>query len=78
MEEWLVNFELMCVDVDVEYVEVIEIDFNDINEFIVCCLNDFDDVKILFEVVGDKVDEVFIGLCMINIGYFCVVGKLFE
>lgn len=78
MEVWLVNLVLLELDVDVEYVVVIEIDLVDIYELIVVCLNDLDDVKMLLDVVGVVIDEVFIGLCMINIGYFCVVVKLLE
>ena len=70
MEEWLANPELMRADADAEYAEVIEIDLNDIKEPIVCCPNDPDDAKTLSEVAGDKVDEVFIGSCMTNIGHF--------
>lgn len=78
MEKWLVNFELLEVDVDVEYAVVIDIDLVDIKELILCVLNDLDDVCLLFVVQGEKIDEVFIGFCMINIGYFCAVGKLLD
>lgn len=57
---------------------MIEIDLNVIIEFILCVLNDLDDVCIFFFVVGDKVDEVFIGFCMTNIGYFRVVVKFLN
>ncbi|MBE9538100.1 MAG: bifunctional aconitate hydratase 2/2-methylisocitrate dehydratase [Proteobacteria bacterium] len=76
MEEWLANPVLMRADADAEYTEVIEIDLADINEPIVCCPNDPDDAKLLSEVAGDKVDEVFIGSCMTNIGHFRAAGKL--
>jgi aconitate hydratase 2/2-methylisocitrate dehydratase len=78
MEEWLANPELMRADDDAEYLEVIEIDLNDIKEPIVCCPNDPDDAKTLSDVAGDKVDEVFIGSCMTNIGHFRAAGKLLE
>jgi len=78
MEEWLANPELMRADADAEYAEVIEIDLNDIKEPIVCCPNDPDDAKTLSDVAGDKVDEVFIGSCMTNIGHFRAAGKLLE
>ena len=78
MEEWLANPELMEADADAEYAEVIEIDLNDIKEPIVCCPNDPDDAKTLSDVAGDKVDEVFIGSCMTNIGHFRAAGKLLE
>lgn len=78
MEEWLANPELMTADADAEYAEVIEIDLADIKEPIVCCPNDPDDAKTLSDVAGDKVDEVFIGSCMTNIGHFRAAGKLLE
>ncbi|MDX1458394.1 MAG: bifunctional aconitate hydratase 2/2-methylisocitrate dehydratase [Marinobacter sp.] len=78
MEEWLANPSLMRADKDAEYAHVIEIDLADIKEPIVCCPNDPDDAKYLSEVAGDKVDEVFIGSCMTNIGHFRAAGKLLE
>jgi len=78
MEEWLANPSLMRADADAEYAEVIEIDLAEIKEPIVCCPNDPDDAKFLSEVAGDKVDEVFIGSCMTNIGHFRAAGKLLE
>ncbi len=78
MEEWLENPSLMRADKDAEYAEVIEINMSDIKEPIVCCPNDPDDAKLLSEVAGDKIDEVFIGSCMTNIGHFRAAGKLLE
>ncbi len=78
MEEWLAKPELLSADADAEYAAVIEIDLNDIKEPIVCCPNDPDDARLLSEVAGDEVDEVFIGSCMTNIGHFRAAGKLFE
>lgn len=78
MEEWLANPSLMRADADAEYAAVIEIDLADVNEPIVCAPNDPDDARLLSEVAGDKVDEVFIGSCMTNIGHFRAAGKLLE
>ncbi|MCP3690223.1 MAG: bifunctional aconitate hydratase 2/2-methylisocitrate dehydratase [Gammaproteobacteria bacterium] len=78
MQKWLKNPELMEADADAEYAEVIEIDLSEIKEPILACPNDPDDVKTLSEVAGDKVDEVFIGSCMTNIGHFRAAGKLLE
>ena len=78
MEEWLADPKLMRADADAEYAHVVEIDLADIKEPIVCCPNDPDDAKFLSEVAGDKVDEVFIGSCMTNIGHFRAAGKLLE
>ncbi|WP_417500844.1 bifunctional aconitate hydratase 2/2-methylisocitrate dehydratase [Marinobacter sp.] len=78
MEEWLADPKLMRADKDAEYAHVVEIDLADIKEPIVCCPNDPDDARFLSEVAGDKVDEVFIGSCMTNIGHFRAAGKLLE
>jgi aconitate hydratase 2/2-methylisocitrate dehydratase len=76
MEAWLANPILLEADKDAEYAEVIEIDLNEIHEPIVCCPNDPDDAKSLSDVVGTKIDEVFIGSCMTNIGHFRAASKL--
>ncbi len=78
MEEWLANPELLQADADAEYAEIIEIDLAEIREPIVCAPNDPDDARLLSEVAGDKVDEVFIGSCMTNIGHYRAAGKLLE
>jgi len=78
IEEWLANPQLLKADADAEYAAVIEIDLADVKEPIVCCPNDPDDAKLLSEVAGNKVDEVFIGSCMTNIGHFRAAGKLLE
>ncbi|MGB1906450.1 MAG: bifunctional aconitate hydratase 2/2-methylisocitrate dehydratase, partial [Spongiibacter sp.] len=78
MEEWLANPSLLEADADAEYCAVIEIDLNELKEPVVCCPNDPDDAKLLSEVAGDKVDEVFIGSCMTNIGHFRAAGKLLD
>ena len=78
MEAWLANPQLLQADKDAEYTEVIEIDLNEIKEPIVCCPNDPDDAKTLSDVAGAKIDEVFIGSCMTNIGHFRAASKLLE
>ncbi|PPC77270.1 bifunctional aconitate hydratase 2/2-methylisocitrate dehydratase [Pokkaliibacter plantistimulans] len=78
MEEWLANPVLMEADADAEYAEVIEIDLATITEPLLACPNDPDDIKPLSELAGDKIDEVFIGSCMTNIGHFRAAGKLLE
>ncbi len=77
-EAWLKNPELLQGDEDAEYAAVIEIDLADIHEPILACPNDPDDVKTLAEVAGTKIDEVFIGSCMTNIGHFRAASKLME
>jgi len=77
-EAWLKDPQLLKGDADAEYAAVIEIDLAEIHEPIVACPNDPDDVKTLSEVAGNKIDEVFIGSCMTNIGHFRAASKLME
>jgi aconitate hydratase 2/2-methylisocitrate dehydratase len=78
MEAWLADPQLLKGDADAEYAAVIDIDLADIHEPIVACPNDPDDVKTLSDVAGAKIDEVFIGSCMTNIGHFRAASKLLE
>ena len=78
MEEWIKNPELLEPDDNAEYAEVIEIDLNEITEPLLACPNDPDDIKTLSEVCGDKIDEVFIGSCMTNIGHFRAASHLLK
>jgi len=78
MEEFIANPKLMKRDEDAEYAAVIEINMNEITEPIVACPNDPDDVKTLSDVAGEKIDEVFIGSCMTNIGHFRAAGKVLD
>ncbi|MCZ2136040.1 MAG: bifunctional aconitate hydratase 2/2-methylisocitrate dehydratase [Burkholderiales bacterium] len=78
MEDWLANPKLLKADADAEYAAVIDIDLDTITEPIVCCPNDPDDAKTLSDVAGAKIDEVFIGSCMTNIGHFRAAAKLLE
>ena len=78
MEEWLANPSLMRADADAEYAAVIEIDLADIKEPILCAPNDPDDARLLSDVQGAEINEVFIGSCMTNIGHFRAAGKLLE
>ncbi len=78
MEAWIANPQLLKADPGAEYAAVIEIDLADVKEPIVACPNDPDDVKLLSEVAGAKIDEVFIGSCMTNIGHFRAAGKILD
>ncbi|KAB0549857.1 bifunctional aconitate hydratase 2/2-methylisocitrate dehydratase [Pseudomonas argentinensis] len=78
MEAWLANPVLLSADKDAEYAEVIEIDLADIKEPVLCAPNDPDDARLLSTVQGEKIDEVFIGSCMTNIGHFRAAGKLLD
>ena len=78
MEAWIANPQLLKADANADYAEIIEIDISEIKEPILACPNDPDDVKFLSEVSGTKIDEVFIGSCMTNIGHFRAAGKVLE
>lgn len=78
MEAWLANPEMLEADNDAEYAEIIEINLDEIKEPILCVPNDPDDARLLSEVEGNKIDEVFIGSCMTNIGHFRAAGKLLS
>ena len=78
MEDWIKNPELLEADKDAEYAAVIEIDLNQIKEPLLACPNDPDDIKPLSEVANTKIDEVFIGSCMTNIGHFRAAGHLLK
>ena len=78
MQEWLENPVLMEADADAEYAEIIEINMDQVTEPLMACPNDPDDVKPLSELANTKIDEVFIGSCMTNVGHFRAAGKLLE
>ncbi|RLA37853.1 MAG: bifunctional aconitate hydratase 2/2-methylisocitrate dehydratase [Gammaproteobacteria bacterium] len=78
MEAWLADPQLLEADADAEYAAVIEIDMSEFKEPLLACPNDPDDVKTLSAVAGTKIDEVFIGSCMTNIGHFRAAGKVLE
>ncbi|KTR88642.1 bifunctional aconitate hydratase 2/2-methylisocitrate dehydratase [Pantoea dispersa] len=78
MEKWLADPQLLEADADAEYAAVIEIDLAEIKEPILCAPNDPDDARWLSDVQGEKIDEVFIGSCMTNIGHFRAAGKLLD
>jgi len=78
MEDWLENPVLMAPDVDAEYYKIIEIDLNEIKEPLLACPNDPDDIKPLSDVQGTKIDEVFVGSCMLNIGNFRAAAEVLK
>jgi aconitate hydratase 2/2-methylisocitrate dehydratase len=78
MQAWLAKPELLQPDKDAEYAHIIEINLNEIKEPLVACPNDPDDIKPLSQVTGDKIDEVFIGSCMTNIGHYRAAAKVLE
>ncbi|MCC6530854.1 MAG: bifunctional aconitate hydratase 2/2-methylisocitrate dehydratase [Pseudomonadales bacterium] len=78
MQAWIADPQLLSADADAEYAAVIEIDLNQIREPLLACPNDPDDVRPLSSVAGARIDEVFIGSCMTNIGHFRAAGKMLE
>jgi aconitate hydratase 2/2-methylisocitrate dehydratase len=78
MQAWVDNPQLLEADKDAEYAAVIEIDLAEVTEPLLACPNDPDDIKPLSAVTGDKIDEVFIGSCMTNIGHFRAAGKVLD
>ena len=78
VEAWLAKPSLLEADKDAEYAHVLEIDMDQLKEPVLCCPNDPDDAKLMSQVAGTKIDEVFIGSCMTNIGHFRAASKLLE
>jgi len=78
MEAWLASPQLLAPDADAEYKAVLEIDLNAITEPVLACPNDPDDVKLLSQVAGTKIDEVFVGSCMTNIGHFRALARILD
>ncbi len=84
MKEWIANPALITPDVDASYCETIEIDMNTITEPLLACPNDPDDVDTLTNILADpkrltdKIDEVFVGSCMTNIGLFRALGEILK
>merc|ERR1711981_425838 len=78
MEDWLKNPVLMEADKEAEYAAVIDINMDELKEPVLCCPNDPDDAKLLSDVAGQKIDEVFIGSCMTNIGHYRAAGKMLN
>ncbi len=76
--EWLEHPVLIERDAHAEYKAVLEVDLAEITEPILACPNDPDDVRLLSQVAGNRIDEVFIGSCMVNISHFRAVGRIFE
>ncbi|RLA74304.1 MAG: bifunctional aconitate hydratase 2/2-methylisocitrate dehydratase [Epsilonproteobacteria bacterium] len=82
MKEWVKNPTLLEADKDAKYEATITIDMDKITEPILACPNDPDDVKTLSEIkqagLRTKIDEVFVGSCMTNIGLFRACGEILR
>lgn len=76
MEDWLANPVLLEADPNAKYAAILEINLDELKEPVLCAPNDPDDARLLSEVAGEKIDEVFLGSCMTNIGHFRAAGKL--
>jgi aconitate hydratase 2/2-methylisocitrate dehydratase len=78
MEQWLANPVLLSADPGAEYADILEVNLSEIKEPIVAAPNDPDNVKLMSECSGDRIDEVFIGSCMTNIGHYRAAAKILE
>ena len=83
MQKWLENPTLLRADKDARYAEILEIDLSQIDEPILACPNDPDDVATLSEILADSkrshnIDEVFVGSCMTNIGHYRALARILE
>jgi aconitate hydratase 2/2-methylisocitrate dehydratase len=78
VESWLKKPTLLKADKGADYAAVIEIDLADIKEPILACPNDPDDVKLLSQVKGTKIEDVFLGSCMTNIGHFRAAAEIWR
>jgi len=77
-EKWLRKPRLLRRDKKANYAAELEVDLSEIREPILACPNDPDDVKLLSEVAGEGIDEVFVGSCMTNVSHFRAIGKIFQ
>jgi aconitate hydratase 2/2-methylisocitrate dehydratase len=78
VNEWLKAPKLLKADANAEYAAVIEIDLAEITEPILACPNDPDDVKLLSDVAGTPIQDVFLGSCMTNIGHFRAAAEIWR
>ena len=78
MKTWLKKPELIQPDENASYEEIIEINLSKVTQPIVACPNDPDNVKEIKDVENTKIDEVFIGSCMTNIGHYRAAAKVLE
>ncbi len=78
MEAWLANPELLSADADAEYVDTLTVNLSEIKEPVLSAPNDPDNIKLLSDCAGDRIDEVFIGSCMTNIGHYRAAAKVLE
>ena len=78
MQEWLKQPILLEPDSDADYAYILDIDLNSVTEPLIACPNDPDNIKKLSDIANNKIDEVFIGSCMTNIGHYRAAAKVLE
>ncbi len=78
MQDWLKKPVLLKPDNDAEYAYILDIDLNSVTEPLIACPNDPDNIKKLSDVEKSRIDEVFIGSCMTNIGHYRAASKVLE
>ncbi len=78
VNEWLKEPKLLRADKNAEYAAVIEIDLAEITEPILACPNDPDDVKLLSDIQGTPIQDIFLGSCMTNIGHFRAAAEIWR
>jgi aconitate hydratase 2/2-methylisocitrate dehydratase len=78
VNEWLKDPKLLEADANAEYSAVIEIELSEITEPILACPNDPDDVKLLSDIQGTPIQDIFLGSCMTNIGHFRAAAEIWR
>ena len=76
MDEFIAHPSSIAADPDCEYAVVLEINMDEITEPILCVPNDPDAAFLLSECQGTKLDEIFVGSCMTNIGHYRAVASI--
>ena len=76
MDEFIAHPSSIAADPDCEYAAVLEINMDEITEPILCVPNDPDAAFLLSECQGTKLDEIFVGSCMTNIGHYRAVASI--
>ena len=76
MDEFVAHPTQIKADPDCSYAAVLEINMDEITEPILCVPNDPDAAYLLSECQGTKLDEIFVGSCMTNIGHYRAVASI--
>ncbi|MDR1521232.1 MAG: bifunctional aconitate hydratase 2/2-methylisocitrate dehydratase [Planctomycetota bacterium] len=78
IREWLARPELLRRDGNAAFAARLEVDLDNIQEPIIACPNNPDSIALLSERAGERIDEVFIGSCMSNIGHFRAAAAILS